>query len=91
MMARPGKLSANIVGVTERVKMAHPKQTQGLRVTITVPRAHTGIVLCALLFLLQTGLSARQKSLTWDEPVFIASGYTYLTRNDFRLNPEAPP
>ncbi len=91
MMARPGKLSANIVGVTERVKMAHPKQTQGLRVTITVPRAHTGIVLCALLFLLQTGLSARQKSLTWDEPTFIVSGLSYLHTGVFKLNAEAPP
>lgn len=30
-------------------------------------------------------------SLTCDEPVFMASGYTYLTRNDFRMTPDAPP
>ncbi len=47
--------------------------------------------LCALLFFCQGLFGSLEKSLTWDEPVFIFSGYTYLTRNDFRLNREAPP
>ncbi|MDA0747870.1 MAG: glycosyltransferase family 39 protein [bacterium] len=47
--------------------------------------------LFALAFFLQGFFGGLEKSLTWDEPVFIASGYTYLTQNDFRLNPEAPP
>ena len=45
----------------------------------------------ALLFVLLAGSSAQRKSLTWDEPTFITSGYTYLDKSDFRLNPEAPP
>lgn len=47
--------------------------------------------LLACIFFLQGYLGGSSKSLTWDEPIFIASGYSYLTRNDFRLNPEAPP
>jgi 4-amino-4-deoxy-L-arabinose transferase-like glycosyltransferase len=45
----------------------------------------------ALTFFLQGSWGNLAKSLTWDEPVFIASGYSYLTRNDFRMNAEAPP
>lgn len=47
--------------------------------------------LFALAFLVQGYWGNASKSLTWDEPVFIASGYSYLTRNDFRMNAEAPP
>lgn len=49
------------------------------------------VILFALLFILLAATSASRKSLTWDEPTFITSGYTYLDKNDFRLNPEAPP
>jgi hypothetical protein len=45
----------------------------------------------ALLFILLAAGSARNKSLTWDEPTFITAGYTYLDKGDFRLNLEAPP
>ena len=45
----------------------------------------------ALIFFVQGYLGSLSKSLTWDEPVFIASGYSYLVRGDFRMNPEAPP
>ena len=48
-------------------------------------------ILFALAFLSQGYWGNLSKSLTWDEPVFIASGYSYLTRNDFRMNAEAPP
>jgi 4-amino-4-deoxy-L-arabinose transferase-like glycosyltransferase len=44
-----------------------------------------------LAFLCQGYFGNWAKSLTWDEPVFIASGFSYLSRNDFRMNPEAPP
>jgi hypothetical protein len=44
-----------------------------------------------LAFLLQGLFGNLSKSLTWDEPVFMASGYSYLTRNDLRMNSEAPP
>lgn len=47
--------------------------------------------LLALVFFLQGFFANFEKSLTMDEPVFIASGYTYLTRADFRMNREAPP
>ena len=49
------------------------------------------LVAISLIFFIQGYFGSLQKSLTWDEPVFIASGYSYLTRNDFRLNSEAPP
>lgn len=58
---------------------------------LTKLRFHLIIVVLGILFFIQGYLSQNSKSLTWDEPVFLASGYTYLTRNDFRLNPEAPP
>jgi hypothetical protein len=45
----------------------------------------------AILFIILAATSASRKSLTWDESTFITSGYTYLDRSDFRLNPEAPP
>jgi 4-amino-4-deoxy-L-arabinose transferase-like glycosyltransferase len=51
--------------------------------------------LCAALlaacFLLQAFTASRRLSLTWDEPTFFASGYSYLTKRDYRMNPEAPP
>lgn len=45
----------------------------------------------ACAFFIQGYFGSLSKSLTWDEPVFIASGYSYLTRHDFRMNAEAPP
>ncbi len=59
--------------------------------TITAAQARTGIALCSALFLLQTVTSARQKSLTWDEPTFIVAGLSYFHTGDFVLNAEAPP
>lgn len=49
------------------------------------------IAVCALVFFLQGFLASFQKSLTFDEPIYIASGATFLTRSDFRLTQEAPP
>jgi 4-amino-4-deoxy-L-arabinose transferase-like glycosyltransferase len=49
------------------------------------------VPILALVFVLLAAGSASRKSLTWDEPTFITSGYTYLDKSDFRLNPEAPP
>ena len=48
-------------------------------------------LLLALLFLALAFSSARQKSLTWDEPSYISAGYLALTRGDFRYNPSHPP
>jgi 4-amino-4-deoxy-L-arabinose transferase-like glycosyltransferase len=35
--------------------------------------------------------AARTKSLTWDEPSFIVSGYSYLDNKEFKLSPDNPP
>ncbi len=35
--------------------------------------------------------AARTKSLTWDEPTFIVSGYSYLDNKEFKLSPDTPP
>ena len=50
------------------------------------------IAVCLLttMCLLMLG-SAREDSLTYDEPAHIAAGYTYLRFRDARLNPEHPP
>lgn len=53
-----------------------------------------GMLLALILmmsFIAQGWFGNRQKSLTWDEPSFIAAGYSYLKWNDFRLNPSHPP
>jgi 4-amino-4-deoxy-L-arabinose transferase-like glycosyltransferase len=42
-------------------------------------------------FLLQTLLSMRHMSLTYDEPVYIAAGYSYWQTRDDRVNREDPP
>jgi predicted membrane-bound dolichyl-phosphate-mannose-protein mannosyltransferase len=44
-----------------------------------------------LIFLLQAAGSVSRKSVTIDEVPYIASGYLYLTHQDFRLNREHPP
>lgn len=46
--------------------------------------------LLGLFVLLSLG-AWRTKSPTFDEPVHLFAGYTYLTRGDFRVNPEHPP
>ena len=45
----------------------------------------------ATVFFAQGLVGSLDESLTWDEPIYVASGFSYLTRGDFRLNPEAPP
>ncbi len=58
---------------------------------MTILRPQAVVPVLALVFVFLAASSATNKSLTWDEPTFITSGYTYLDRSDFRLNPEAPP
>ena len=48
------------------------------------------IVLLGFLVAVQV-LSMRDESPTWDEPIELAAGYSYLKTGDFRLNPEHPP
>lgn len=55
-------------------------------------RVAVGIILAlAAVFFVQAYFGSLSKSLTWDEPLYIASGSTFITRNDFRLTPETPP
>ncbi len=48
------------------------------------------VFLLAICFLLAF-LSMREASLTLDESPHITAGYSYLTQQDYRLNPEHPP
>jgi hypothetical protein len=50
------------------------------------------IVIALLFFFSFISLTATlQKSLTFDEPLHIYAGYSYLRWRDFRVNPEHPP
>jgi hypothetical protein len=42
-------------------------------------------------FLLQCLAGMAQQSATYDEPVYIAAGYSYIETGDFRLKQDAPP
>ena len=46
---------------------------------------------CALAFLLQVYVGSLEKSLTWDEPGYIAAGYVNWASGDYRLNADHPP
>jgi len=48
------------------------------------------MIILSASFLLSAG-SMRNDSMTADEGVHIGAGYTYLTRGDFRFDPEHPP
>jgi len=54
---------------------------------------HSSIAaICLILaFCLQAMLAIPQLSATSDEPVHLASGYSYWQTRDFRMNPEHPP
>jgi len=44
-----------------------------------------------LLFVAIAWPALRENSATYDETTYVPAGFTYLTRGDFRLNPEHPP
>jgi hypothetical protein len=46
---------------------------------------------CALVFLLQVYVGSLEKSLTWDEPTYIAAGYANWVWGDYRLTDDHPP
>jgi hypothetical protein len=48
-------------------------------------------VILMLLFVLQCAASMVRQSATYDEPVYIAAGYSYVQAGDFRLKRDAPP
>ena len=50
--------------------------------------AVVGLILLGLILALT---SAVRDSVTFDEPLHLASGYSYLHKGDFRLGPDHPP
>jgi hypothetical protein len=77
--------AARVVSVRERVVTL---PTRGLR-----PRWLYPAIASALIgaFLLQTLLSMREMSARYDEPVYLATGYSYWKTRDHRMNFEHPP
>jgi hypothetical protein len=49
------------------------------------------VALFLVVFYLISSTAALQKSPTYDEPVHLFAGYSYLKWGDFRVNPEHPP
>jgi 4-amino-4-deoxy-L-arabinose transferase-like glycosyltransferase len=49
------------------------------------------VVLLLLAIVLQCVLSIRTETMTFDEPIYVLSGYSYLKMGDFRLNWHHPP
>lgn len=47
--------------------------------------------LALVVMVYQLTIAAKEDSATWDEPVYLAAGYTYVHTNDYRQNPEHPP
>jgi 4-amino-4-deoxy-L-arabinose transferase-like glycosyltransferase len=45
----------------------------------------------SVIFGLQVFFGSLDKSLTWDEPTYIAAGYVNWTKSDYRLLPDHPP
>src|SRR5216683_2199852 len=50
-----------------------------------------GLFLCMLAYLVQGYAFIDANSQTFDEAAYIAAGYSYITRGDFRLDIEHPP
>jgi len=50
-----------------------------------------GLALCMLAYLVQGNAFINANSQTFDEAAYIAAGYSYITRGDFRLDIEHPP
>jgi hypothetical protein len=54
-----------------------------------LPAVLAGVLI--LCFVVQCLAGMRQQSATFDEPVYIAAGYSYVETGDFRLKQDAPP
>jgi len=54
-----------------------------------VPWSAAGLLI--VCFVVQCLASMTQQSATYDEPVYIAAGYSYVETGDFRLKQDAPP
>lgn len=84
---------------TQRQTQSVLSQTQGVNNPVTAgatpspPRFRMALafIIFTLIFAWLTISSFRQKSPTFDEPIHLLGGYSYLKWNDFRINPEHPP
>jgi hypothetical protein len=54
-----------------------------------IPWGIASLLIVCFLFQCLAGMTAQ--SATYDEPVYIAAGYSYLETGDFRLKRDAPP
>ena len=54
-------------------------------------RMAVAFIIFMLIFAWLTISSFREQSPTFDEPIHLLGGYSYLKWNDFRINPEHPP
>jgi 4-amino-4-deoxy-L-arabinose transferase-like glycosyltransferase len=62
-----------------------------MAVKISNPVAYLFAVLLLGIMFFLAFFSMRQDALTFDELAHIPAGYSYLTQQDYRLNPEHPP
>ncbi len=71
---------------TDLAQRAKPSSARNLSI-------RSGFLLAALLLIFMgiTLTAALQKSLTFDEPLHLYAGYSYLEWGDYRVNPEHPP
>src|SRR3954471_6441334 len=53
------------------------------------PWGFAGVLI--LCYVIQCVAGMAQQSATYDEPVYIAAGYSYIETGDFRLKQDAPP
>ena len=65
--------------------------TAGVRASFPCLSMAIVFIVFVLIFGLMTITSFRQQSPTFDEPIHLLGGYSYLKWNDFRINPEHPP
>ena len=93
-MARRNVLSRQ---KTPRQRQSVASQTQGAANAVAArpspPRFRMAVafIVFTLIFAWMTITSLRQQSPTFDEPIHLLGGYSYLKWNDFRINPEHPP
>jgi hypothetical protein len=73
-----------------RLKVRAPaERPRAVRHNSSVPLWVAGLLI--FCFAAQCLASMSQQSATYDEPVYIAAGYSYVESGDFRLKPDAPP
>jgi dolichyl-phosphate-mannose-protein mannosyltransferase len=92
-MLRQGKRRAEM-----KIKPSPPASGPGAKKqsnqAVMSPASWSGVavsMLFILAFIAQGLAFLESNSQTSDEAVHLAAGYSYLTRGDFRLNPEHPP